>query len=293
MTHNGHSPYDESKPLTLNTRIREMSIQSERVGLIRHLRELYRYRELLVLIAWRDIRVKYKQSVMGFMWAILMPMLIVCAGLLVKYAISLLSGKPMAGSQLLTISVKAVAWAFVVGSLRFGTNSLLANQNLVTKVYFPKEIFPIAAVMSSLFDFIVAAALLVVLLLIAQVGTSVYLLWVPILIGILVALTMGASILLSALNLFFRDVKYLVEVILTFAIFFTPVLYEVEMFGGRGDFLLLNPVAPVLEGLNNCIVLHTAPPIGWTIYSAGLSLAVLLVAYASFKNLEPQFAENI
>ncbi len=261
--------------------------------MLRHLKELYRYRDLLLMMSWRDIRVKYKQSVMGFMWAIFMPMLIVCAGILVKYAISALSGKPMVLSQLATVSVKAVPWAFFVGAIRFGTNSLLANQNLVTKIYFPKEIFPIAAVTSSFFDCIVAGSFLAVVLVVAQIGISIHILWLPILLIILVTLATGLALILSALNLFFRDVKYIVEVVLTFAIFFTPVLYEVELFGEAGKLLLLNPVAPILESLNNCVVLHTAPQIGWLLYSSGVSVSLLLVAYASFKNLEPQFAENI
>jgi lipopolysaccharide transport system permease protein len=245
------------------------------------------------MIAWRDIRVKYKQSVMGFMWAIFMPMLIVCAGGLVRYAISILSEKPMALSQLVTVSVKAVPWAFFVGSLRFGTNSLLQNKTLVTKIYFPKEIFPIAAVLSSFFDFGVAGIFLVVILTILGTGGSIYLLWVPVLLLILVALAMGLSIMLSALNLFFRDVRYLVEVILTFAIFFTPVLYEVEMFGRAGRVLLLNPVAPILEAVNSCVVLHRAPELWWVLYSVAISLLFLALAYSKFKDLEPRFAERI
>ena len=258
-----------------------------------NIRELYRYRELLMMIVWRDIRVKYKQSVMGFMWAIFMPMLIVCAGILVKFAISRVSGKPLVLAQLATISVKSVPWAFFVGSIRFATNSLTNNVNLVTKIYFPKEIFPIASVLSNFFDFTIASCLLAFILVISHVGLSVYLLWVPVLILMLIVLAAGLSMILSALNLFFRDVKYLVEVLLTFAIFFTPVLYEVEMFGDWSRFLLLNPIAPILEGLNFCVVMHHAPQAGWIIYSATVSCLLMVYSYSIFKKLESRFAENI
>src|SRR6266704_1918579 len=120
--------------------------------MIKDLQKLYRYRELLIMITWRDIRVKYKQSVMGFMWALFMPLLIVCAGVLVRYAISILSGRAIVFADLASVSVKAVPWAFFVASIRFGTNSLLQNKWLVTRIYFPREIFPIAAVLSSFFD---------------------------------------------------------------------------------------------------------------------------------------------
>ena len=110
-----------------------------------YLRELAQYRDLLYMLTWRDIRIKYKQSIMGFMWAIFMPLLIVSAGVLVRYAFSRLSGVPLAWKDIAEVSVKAVPWAFFVSSIRFSTLSLIANTNLVTKIYFPRELFPLAA----------------------------------------------------------------------------------------------------------------------------------------------------
>src|SRR5690242_4062087 len=96
------------------------------------IRELLERRDLLYMITWREIKVKYKQSVMGILWAVLMPLVIVCAGLLVRYAFATVSGTPLALSDLTSVTVKAVPWAFFVSVLRFGTNSLVANTNLVT-----------------------------------------------------------------------------------------------------------------------------------------------------------------
>ena len=245
------------------------------------------------MMVWRDIRVKYKQSVMGFMWSIFMPMFVVCAGVLVRYAMATVSGKPMELSQLTMVSVKALPWSFLVSSIRFGTNSLIGNGNLVTKIYFPKEIFPIAAVLSNFFDFLIGAGFLTIILTLSRVGLNVYLLWMPVLILILIVLAIALSMILSALNLFFRDVKHLVEVALTFAIFFTPVLYEVEMFRAWADLLLLNPVAPILESLGSCVVLHAAPQLGWILYSGVVSWLLLIIAYSAFKRMEPKFAESI
>lgn len=261
--------------------------------MINYIRELFEYRELLMVIAWRDIIIKYKQSVMGFMWAIFMPILIITSGMLVKYAMAVVSGKPMVLSDVVSVSVKALPWSFFVGSVRFSTNSLMGNANLVTKIYFPKEIFPIAAVLSNLFDFAIAGSVLVVILLIAKIGWTGYDLLVPVLMLILVILAVGTGLLLSALNLFFRDIKYLVEVLLTFGIFFTPVFYDVEMFGKWANLLLLNPVAPILESINACVVLHHAPDFRWLAYSAAFSCLLLSLSYAIFKKLESAFAENI
>ncbi len=183
------------------------------------LKELYKYRELLSMIAYRDIKVRYKQSIMGSLWAVLMPILIVGAGIVVRYAYALASGKPIQTGDVASVAVKSLPWAFLVSSIRFSCNSLITNHNLVTKVYFPKEVFPLAAVIASLFDLLVASGPLVIFLLIAQVGWSAQLVWVPLLLILMVVLAVGIAMIVSAASLFFRDVKYLVEVFLTFGIF--------------------------------------------------------------------------
>jgi lipopolysaccharide transport system permease protein len=257
------------------------------------LRELYRYRELLYMIAYRDVRVRYKQSIMGFLWAVLMPILIVGAGIVVRYGYAVASGKPLQAADVASVAVKSLPWAFLVSSIRFSCSSLISNHSLVTKVYFPKDIFPIAAVMASLFDFFVASGALVIFLLAIQVGWSAQLAWVPLLLLIMVLLTVGIAMIVSAASLFFRDVKYVVEVVLTFGIFFTPVFYDVRMLGSKGDWLLLNPVAPILEGLGTCIVHHQPPDLRWLAYSFTFALTVLMGGYVFFKHLEPAFAESI
>ena len=256
-------------------------------------RELYKYRELLYMIAYRDIKVRYKQSIMGLLWAVLMPVLIVSAGVVVRYAYAVASGKPLQVEDIASVAVKSLPWAFLVSSIRFSCNSLTHNQNLVTKVYFPKEVFPVAAVMASLFDFFVASGALLIFLFAIKTGLSAQLLWVPLLLVMMVTLAVGIGMVVSAASLFFRDVRYIVEVLLTFGIFFTPVLYSVRMFGTKGKWLLLNPVAPILEDLGSCIVHHQPPEFGWLAYSFSFSFVLLLGGYAFFKHLEPAFAESI
>jgi ABC-type polysaccharide/polyol phosphate export permease len=261
--------------------------------MLKMLRALRAHKDLLVMITWRDIRIKYKQSVMGFMWALLMPMLIVGAGVVVKAAFAKASGKAIVVSELTGVALKALPWAFFVSSIRFSTASLLTNARLVTKIAFPRAVFPISAVLSQLFDFLIASPVVLLLLVLARVGFSVELLWAPVLIGVLFLQTIGLALLLSAANLFFRDVKYLVEVILTFAIFFTPVFYDVEMFGKWGGLLMLNPVAPILEGLNAAVIHHQSPDLGWSLYAVGVALLLTWGAPTLFQRLEPKFAESI
>lgn len=259
----------------------------------RELVELTKYKELLYVITYRDIRVRYKQSVMGFLWAILMPILIVASGVIVRYGYALVSHSQLKTGDIASVAIKSVPWAFIVSSIRFTCNSLFGNRDLVVKIYFPKEIFPMAAVLACLFDLFVASAALLILLVVLRVGWSVYLLWVPFLLAVIVLFCIGVGLLVSAASLFFRDVRYIVEVFLTFGIFFTPVFFDVRMFGPIGRWLLLNPVAPLLDGLSTCVVRHASPDIAWVAYSVMFSVLAFVTGFSLFKHLEPAFAESI
>lgn len=261
--------------------------------MLSELKELLKYRELLYMITYRDIKVRYKQSVMGFLWAILMPILIVMSGVVVRYGYAVVSHAPLKAADIASVAIKSVPWAFIVSSIRFTCNSLFGNRDLVVKIYFPKEIFPMAAVLACLFDLLVAASALLILLFVVEVGWSIYLLWVPVLIATTILFCIGIGLLAAAASLFFRDVKYIVEVFLTFGIFFTPVFYETRMFGDRGKWLMLNPVAPLLDGLSTCIVRHQSPELLWFLYSVGFSVSVFVGGFYLFKHLEPAFAESI
>jgi ABC-type polysaccharide/polyol phosphate export permease len=256
-------------------------------------RNLVMRRDLLYMITWREVKIKYKQSVMGFLWAILMPIVIVSAGLVIRFAFAHLSGDTLDRDDVILVTVKAVPWGFFIASVRFASNSLITNANLVTKIYMPREIFPIAAVLSQLVDFVVASSVVVVVLLVAGGPLHAELLFVPLLVVLLILQAAGLGILLSAGALFFRDVKYIVEIILTFAIFFTPVFYEVGMFGRWSTLLLLNPVAPILEGLGAAATGRPLPAPGWFGYSAAVALGGCVLAMALFKKLEPYFAESV
>jgi ABC-type polysaccharide/polyol phosphate export permease len=254
---------------------------------------LFQYKDLLLMLIWRDIKIRYKQSVMGFFWAVLMPVLIIGSGMIVMVALSTISGHRINKMDVLAVAAKAVPWAFFVGAVRFGTNSLVANKELVTKIYFPRAIMPIAAVMASFFDFAVAESVLALVLILARVGVSIYLLWFPVLLAVLLVFTAGLALLLACANLFFRDVKYLVEVVITYGIFFTPVFYSAGKLGKWGWILMLNPVGPVLEGISGALVLHQAPSLTWLLYSATWSVLLFFVSWKIFQKSEAAFAEAI
>jgi len=257
------------------------------------IQELYERRDLLMIMAWREIKVKYKQSVMGMLWAVLMPLVIICSGFVFRYVISTLSNTPVARDDLLAVAVKAAPWAFFVNCLRFGTSSLVNNAHLVTKIYLPRLIFPLSSVASQLLDFSIAAVGVTLFLAFLGVGASAELLWLPVLLAALLLLAASFAILFSAASLFFRDVKFIVDVFLTFAIFFTPVYYESAQFGKWAPLMLANPVAPLLEGIAQVVVHQTAPPLPWIAYSIGVAVAMFAVSLTAFRSLEPYFAESI
>ena len=200
---------------------------------------------------------------------------------------------PLKTADIASVAVKSLPWAFLVSSIRFACLSLVNNKELVTKIYFPKEIFPLAAVLASLFDLLVASGALVILLFVVQIGGSLYLTWIPVLLVTMILLAAGVGMIVSAASLFFRDVKFIVEVLLTFGIFFTPVFFDVGMLGDKGKWLLLNPVSPILDGFSASVARHQSPNLPWLAYSFGFAVVSLLGGYVFFKHLEPAFAESI
>lgn len=261
--------------------------------LIRNVASLMHARDLLYMLTWRDIHVRYKQSIMGIFWSVLMPALIVGSGVLVRVAAAHLSGTEISTDDIQQVMVRAVPWAFFITSLRFATSSLVSNASLVTKIAFPKEVFPISASLSNLFDSTIATVVVLLIMLATSWVPTWNALWALPLMLVLVMLTVAASLVLSAANLFFRDVKYLVEVILTYAIFFTPVLYSADMLGKWKTIIMLNPIAPLLEGIANAVVAGAPPDPAWTAYSVLAALILFVGGYSMFKHLESKFAESI
>ena len=140
---------------------------------------------------------------------------------------------------------------------------------------------------------LLALVILLLLLIFCKLGVSIYIFWAPVLLLFLILFTVGIGLLLAAANLFFRDVKYIVEIILMFGIFFTPVFYSASSFGNWSHLLLLNPVGSILESLNMAVVLKQMPNMFWLSYAGLSSVAMFTLGAVIFHNKEPYFAENI
>lgn len=256
-------------------------------------KNLIKNNELLWAFTWRNITLRYKQSVMGFLWALFMPALIVVSGMIVKKAMSMLTGSPLSLMEMASVSVKALPWSFFVGAIKFSVNSLIGNSNMVQKISFPREIFPLSYTIAQMFDFTISVTVLGIVLCFLKTGVSVYMLWLPLLILILFFFTAGLALLISCGALFFRDVKYLVDIVLTFGIFFTPVFYSAESFNQWSVLLLLNPMGAMLENINAVVILHRSPSMIWLLYSAVWAFLGFVLSWYIFKKSEPYFAENI
>jgi ABC-type polysaccharide/polyol phosphate export permease len=255
------------------------------------IREQFEYRELLVRVTARDLLLRYKQTVMGYGWAIFMPLVNTAIFSVIFTRVAPIdTGVPyplFAYTGLLT-------WNFFASAQRFAVVSLTSNSNLVTKVYCPREIFPFSAIAVSLVDFAVASTVLVALLAYYRVGQTPALALLPVVVLVHVAFTAGVALILAMANLFYRDVKYLFEIVLAVWMFATSVVYPVDRIGGRlATLLLLNPMTPIIDAYRSVLLHGTAPAPGPFLAAAALSFATLSFGWLVFHRAEFRFAENI
>jgi len=272
--------------------------------MIHMFKEVYAYRELLLALTYRDIRVKYKQAVMGILWAFFIPVLAICSGIIFRLAMAYFSGKTPQASDMIAVMVKSVPWLLFAGIVGSASNSLIGNMGLITKIYFPREVIPLSSLLSALFDFSISVTGLVLVLgaiivfsseSASPIVFSTSLLWVPVLLGILLVMAAAAGLIFSCANLFFRDVKYIVQVLLQFGIMFSLVYFSYTELGQWGWVLLFNPVAPLLEGMRTTIIEGQMDPylLPWLAYSGAVAASGFVVGCSVFERAEYLFAEYV
>lgn len=254
------------------------------------LEEQVDYRELLYQMTLRDLLLRYKQTAMGFGWAVFMPLVNTAVFSVIFTRVAPL---PTAVPYPVFAFCGLWAWNFFSSTLRFAVNSLTSNANLVAKVYFPREIFPFSTVLVGLVDFLVSSVVLMALMAYYRIVPGLALAWLPVILLVHIAFTTGVALIVSMANLFYRDVKYLFEVAITVWMFATSVVYPVSGVGGKlGMVLMLNPMTPIIDAYRNVILLDTPPGPGFAA-TAALSLLVLIWGWLNFHRAEFSFAENI
>jgi lipopolysaccharide transport system permease protein len=253
--------------------------------------EQVEFRELLYQMTSRDLMLRYKQTAMGCGWALLMPLLNTAIFSVIFMRVAPLE-TPV--PYPLFAYCGLLVWNFTASSLRFAVTSLTSNTNLITKVYFPREIFPFSAVAVSLVDYAVAALVLVAMLVYYQVPVTPALLLVPAIVVVQALFTAGLALLLAMANLFYRDVKYLFDVVLTVWMFASAVVYPADALQGTlGRLIRANPMTVIVEAYRSVLLYGRAPePVGFVSVVA-LTLVLFPVAWLVFHRSEFQFAENI
>ncbi len=253
--------------------------------------ELAAYRELLFSLVRRDLLLRYKQTVMGFGWSVLMPVTyMVIFSLIFTRVVSLQTDVPYP----IYVYAGLLPWNFFASTLRFAVGSLTSNSTLITKVYFPREILPFSTIMVALVDFLVGFSVLALMMMYYHVPLTWTVLLLPVVIVVQIMFTAGVTLLLSMGNLYYRDVKYMVEIMLTLWMFATSVVYPVDRVGGALAIALkLNPMTPIIDAYRS-ILLHGRIPDPVSFGAAAATSAVLLiVAWVLFHRAEFEFAERI
>jgi lipopolysaccharide transport system permease protein len=260
--------------------------------MVTYLRTLYAYRELLWVWMQRGIKVRYKQSVLGAAWAILQPLVLM---LMFTAVFSFFARVPTDGIPYPIFSYTALLpWTFFSASISFAVPSLVNNMNLVTKIYFPREVLPIAAVAVAFVDFLVASIVFVGLMLFYGLPLRPSLLWVPLLLAVQIVLTLGVALLASALIVWYRDMRFVVPLSLQLWLYASPVIYPTSLVPGHLHALyMLNPMASLIDSYRRTI-LHGQPPhVLYLTISAAIAGALLVIGYTYFKRSEAQFADVI
>ena len=280
----GHSDTGGSRPVTV--------IEPPKRWVPLDLRELWEQRELVYFLAWRDIKVRYKQTVLGASWAILQP---VFAMVVFSVFFGRLGGLPSDGLPYPLWSFAAlVPWTFFSQGLTQAANSLVMSQNLLRKVYFPRLAIPVATVLSAAVDFALAFAVLAVMILVYPIDLTGRVVWVIPLAILAFVSALGAGLWFAALSVRYRDVRFVVPFLVQFWLFATPIAYPSSLLPERWRALYaLNPMAGVVEGFRWALLGANTRPGSMVIVSTIAAVLILVSGAYYFRSVESTFADIV
>ena len=255
------------------------------------LRELWEYRELLYFLTWRDIRVRYKQTMLGAAWAIIQPFFTM---VVFSLFFGTLAKMPSDGVPYPIFSYAGLLpWQYFAYSLGQSSNSLVGSANLIRKVYFPRLIIPLSAVLAGVVDFAIAFIVLLGMMVYFRVWPTSGIFLLPLFLLLALVTALGVGLWLSALNVRYRDIRYIVPFITQFWMFATPVVYPSSLLNEPWRTLYgLNPMVGVVEGFRWAL-LGTNPPGPMMLVSALVSLAILVSGLFYFRRMEKTFADEV
>lgn len=254
--------------------------------------ELWRHRELLYFLVWRDIKVRYKQTVLGISWAVLQPLMTM---LIFTLIFSRVGKIPSDGVPYPIFSFAAlVPWTLFSRGVALSSASVLSSQSLLKKVYFPRLVLPISAILASMVDFVLSFGILIILMLIYGVLPTAQILWLPALVLLAFVTALGAGLWLSALNVIFRDVRYAVPFMLQLLLFATPIAYpSSELPEPWRGLVALNPLSGVVEGFRWALLGVDTQPGPLIALSATIALLLCFSGLLFFRRAERRFADVV
>lgn len=253
-------------------------------------KEIYNYRELLKTNIKKEIRGKYKGSWLGVLWTFLNPLLMLAVYAFVFPYILRVN----VDNYTIFMIVALIPWNFFTTAIQSGTGSVVANGNILKKVYFPREIIPISITTSQSVNFLITCIIMAVFIIFSGVGFSVHALLFPLLVLIQYILILGLTFILSALTVFVRDIDHFVSVILMLGFYATPIVYQGEMLPKKFQiFLKLNPMAQLVEAYRSILYYHRMPDMTMLVIWGLGSVAILVIGYLIFKKLEKSFVEEL
>jgi len=257
-----------------------------------NLADLWLYRELIYFLTWRDIKVRYKQTVLGAAWAIIQPFFTM---VVFSLFFGSLAKVPSDGIPYPIFAYAAlVPWTFFANGLTQASNSLVGNSGLIKKVYFPRLAIPIAGVLSNLVDFALAFVVLLLMMVYFKMWPTAAILWLPLLLLLAFVTALGVGLWFSALNVEFRDVRYVVPFLTQFWMFATPVAYPSSLLDEPWRTLYgLNPMAGVVEGFRWALLGNASPPGPLIWVSAVASIVILVSGAFYFRRMERTFADVV
>jgi len=251
-----------------------------------------KYKELLVELTKREIKARYKQSVLGYAWVILNPFfqMLVMAFVFSK----ILRITNLSVPYALFLYVGLLPWNLFATSVTSSMNSLVANSSLLTKIYFPREVFVLSTIAAKIVDFLLASIILVIFFIFFHQSVTANIWWVLPIFMIQQLFTYGLSLILAAFNLFYRDIQYLFGLIILTWMYLTPVIYPTEMFPERYRWIFkLNPMAVIINAYRQVLLSGGTPNLTSLGIALGLSIGMVAIGYKIFKRLEGMFADVV
>ena len=257
--------------------------------------DLYRYRELFYILSWRDLKVRYKQTVVGVLWAFLRPLLTMIVFTIVFGKLAKMQPDGDVPYAIMVFAAM-LPWQFFSNALTEASNSLIGNANLLSKVYFPRLIVPASSVITSFVDFLISFVLLLVLMAYYQYIPSWRIIFLPIYIGLSFLTAFGLGLYLTALNVKYRDFRYIIPFIVQFGLYISPVGFSSSIIPEQWKTLYyLNPMVSIIDGFRWCIIKDsTTDPLSiYALFSVLMSVIVLFIAIRQFRKMEKTFADLI